>query len=60
MSIIDVNKDEIIPNERVIEKPLMGPDPKTNKRSAAIRVVMFASKIVDKALSKPFLTATKA
>ena len=41
----------------VIEKPLIGPDPKTNKINAAINVVIFASKIVDIALSKPFLTA---
>ena len=56
---MDVNNDEIIPNERVIEKPLIGPDPKTNKRSAAIKVVMLASRIVEIALSKPFLTAIK-
>ena len=48
------------PKDKVIEKPLMGPDPKTNKRSAAIKVVMLASKIVESALSNPFFTASRA
>ena len=35
-----------IPTPKVTEKPFTGPDPIKNKMNAAIRVVMFASKIV--------------
>ena len=36
-----------------MEKPLIGPDPKTNKRSAAIKVVILASKIAYEASRIP-------
>ena len=39
------NKVVKIPTASVIEKPLIGPDPIKNKITAAIKVVMFASKI---------------
>ena len=55
--IIAVNIEVIIPIERVIAKPLTGPVPITYKISAAIRVVIFASRIVMKALEKPSLIA---
>ena len=45
---MDVNIDENIPIDRVMAKPLIGPEPKTNNKSEAIKVVIFASKIVDK------------
>ena len=50
-----MNIDAKIPNDKVIENPLIGPEPNINNNKAAIKVVMFASKIVDMALSKPFL-----
>ena len=37
----------------------MGPEPKTNNSKDAINVVILASKIVDIALSNPFLIADK-
>ena len=43
-----------IPIPSVTAKPFIGPEPKTNKSKDAINVVILASKIVDKALSKPF------
>ena len=36
-----------IPKERVIEKPLIGPDPRKKSMIADIKVVIFASKIAD-------------
>ena len=46
--------DAITPKDKVIENPLIGPDPKTNNNNEAIKVVILASKIVEIALSKPF------
>tara|TARA_B100000700_G_C14338034_1_gene531343 strand:+ start:62 stop:523 length:462 start_codon:yes stop_codon:yes gene_type:complete len=59
VNIIAVNIDANIPNDKVIEKPLIGPEPNINNNKAAIKVVIFASKIVEIALSKPFLIADK-
>ena len=53
MPIIAVNIDVIIPIESVTANPLIGPVPIAYKIKAAIRVVMFASKIVTNALEKP-------
>ena len=47
--IIAVNIDVIIPIESVTANPLIGPVPIAYKIKAAIRVVMFASKIVTNA-----------
>ena len=41
------NKVDKIPTPNVKAKPFTGPDPKINKIKAAIKVVIFASKIVD-------------
>ena len=46
-----VNTDVIIPIPKVIEKPLIGPEPKQNKTSAAINVVTLASIMEEKAIS---------
>jgi len=54
-----VNIDAITPRDSVIEKPLIGPEPNANSNTAAIRVVILASSIVDIALSKPFFTIWK-
>ena len=54
MSINAVNIEAITPRDKVIEKPLIGPDPKTNNNKDAIKVVILASKIVESALSNPF------
>ena len=51
--------DAITPKDNVIEKPLIGPDPNANSKTAAISVVILASRIVDIALSKPFFTIWK-
>ena len=48
-----VNTDVNIPIASVTENPLTGPEPIKNKILAAIKVVIFASKIVDKALLYP-------
>ena len=45
------------PKDKVIEKPLIGPDPKIKSNNAAISVVIFASRMVAIALSNPFFTA---
>ena len=45
-----VNTDVKIPIARVIENPLTGPEAMKNNIIAAIKVVIFASNIVDKAL----------
>ena len=50
---IAVNMDVINPIIRVTEKPLMGPLPKIKSANAAIKVVKFASTIVETALLKP-------
>ena len=55
MSINAVNIDAITPKDKVIEKPFIGPEPNMNNNKDAINVVILASKIVDRALSKPFL-----
>ena len=47
--------EAITPKDKVIEKPFIGPDPNTNNNNDAIKVVIFASKIVERALSNPFL-----
>ena len=44
---------EKIPIERVNAKPFIGPSPRRNKQKEAIRVVIFASKIVERDFSKP-------
>ena len=56
VSIKAVNIEAITPKDNVMEKPLIGPEPKANSKTAAIRVVILASSIVDIALSKPFFT----
>ena len=50
--IMAVNIDVINPIIKVTEKPLMGPLPKINSANAAIKVVRFASTIVETALLK--------
>ena len=55
VSIRAVNMEAITPKDKVIEKPLIGPDPNTNNNKEAINVVILASKIVERALSNPFL-----
>ena len=45
------------PSPNVIEKPLIGPDPKKNNIKAAIKVVIFASNIALNASLKPVLIA---
>ena len=52
-----MKKEVITPTDNVIEKPFIGPEPNINNNNAAIRVVTFASKIVDIALVKPFFIA---
>ena len=49
--MIAVNIEEMMPSDRVTAKPLTGPVPKLNSTSAAIRVVIFASAMVEKAFS---------
>ena len=39
-----------------MEKPLIGPEPNIKSRRAAINVVIFASRMVVIALTKPFFT----
>ena len=51
-----IRDSAITPKDSVIEKPLIGPEPNANSHTAAIRVVILASSIVDMALSKPFFT----
>ena len=46
-----VKTDVKIPTPSVIEKPLIGPEPKQNKTTAAIKVVTFASIIDESAIS---------
>ena len=47
--MIAVNIEQIIPIERVTAKPFIGPVPNTKRTRAAIKVVILASAIVDKA-----------
>ena len=56
--MIAENIEDIMPKDSVIETPLIGPEPKTNNNKAAIKVVILASNMVDRALSNPFLIAT--
>ena len=53
---IAVNKEVPIPINKVVANPLIGPVPKTNKIKAVKPVVIFASKIEDKALLNPSAT----
>ncbi len=46
-----VNMEVRMPMESVTAKPLTGPVPKLNSTMAAIRVVMLASAMVEKAFS---------
>lgn len=48
-----VNIDVMMPSDSVTAKPLMGPVPKVKSTTAAIRVVMFASAIEEKAFWYP-------
>jgi hypothetical protein len=48
---IAVNIDVKIPNDKVTAKPLIVPVPNPNSTIAAIKVVIFASAIVENALS---------
>ena len=52
---IAVNKDVAIPINKVVAKPLIGPVPNIYNTSAVRPVVIFASKIEDKALLNPSL-----
>ena len=52
-----VKSDVIIPINKVVANPLMGPEPNINKMIAVKPVVIFASKIEDSALAKPSETA---
>ena len=54
---IAVNIEQIIPTLKVVAKPLIGPDPIKDRTNAVNNVVMFASKIVSKALLYPLLIA---
>ena len=47
---IAVNIEQMIPILKVIANPLIGPEPIFASTKAAINVVIFASKIVTKAL----------
>ena len=48
---IAVKTEVTIPNPNVIENPRTGPEPITNRITAAISVVMFASMIAENARS---------
>ena len=54
---IAVNKEVAIPIKSVVAKPLIGPEPNTNNIKAVSPVVILASKMEDRALLKPSLTA---
>ena len=53
--MIAVNIEVIIPIDKVIAKPLIGPVPIAYRTMEAMRVVTLASKIVTKAREKAFL-----
>ena len=48
-----VNMEQIMPALKVTANPLMGPVPNWNNTTAAMKVVIFASTMVRKALEKP-------
>ena len=48
-----MNIDAITPKDSVIEKPLIGPEPNANSKTAAIKVVIFASRTVILAFEYP-------
>ena len=48
---IEVNMDVIMPSDKVMAKPLIGPVPSANSTTAAINVVMLASAIDENAFS---------
>ena len=50
---IAVNKEVAIPINKVVAKPLIGPVPKINKINAVKPVVIFASRIEERALLNP-------
>ena len=52
-----VNMESTIPIASVLAKPLTVPEPRKYRTAAAIRVVMFPSRIADSALEKPALIA---
>ena len=54
-----VNMLARMPMDRVTAKPLTGPVPNWKRKSAAIRVVMFASRIVPKARANPVSMAAR-
>ena len=56
---IAVNKEVQIPMSKVVANPWIGPVPKTNNMSPVSPVVMFASKIEDKALLNPSLMESR-
>ena len=49
--MIAVNIEVAIPSESVIANPLIGPVPNPNSNTAAMRVVMFASAMVENAFA---------
>ena len=49
----DAKRLKMIPKERVMAKPLMGPVPNMKSARAVIRVVTWESTMVRKALPKP-------
>ncbi len=51
--MIAVNMEVMMPNDKVTAKPLIGPVPNENNTMAAIRVVMLASAMDEKAFSYP-------
>jgi hypothetical protein len=51
VTMIAVNMEQMIPNDSVTANPLIGPVPKLNSTIAAIKVVMLASAMVEKAFS---------
>ncbi len=53
LPISAVNMEVAMPRVRTIAKPRMGPTPKIQSTTPAIRVVMFESAIAEKAFSKP-------
>ena len=54
---IAVNKEVPIPINKVVANPLIGPVPKTKRIKAVKPVVIFASRMEDKALLNPSFTA---
>src|SRR5690606_34307015 len=54
-----VKREERIPIIRVTEKPKIGPVPKANSTKPVRRVVMFESRMADKAFLYPFAMAER-